>query len=102
MRSLVRHRIDLVQRNTQLKYKIHNILDKYMLKYDVILFSEKGLKWLESQNLGTIDRQLVIDACLKEMKTINELIENIEKQMAFIAINNKKVDLLLGFTGIDY
>ena len=73
-----------------------------MLKYDVILFSEKGLKWLESQNLGTIDRQLVIDACLKEMKTINELIENIEKQMAFIAINNIKVDLLLGFTGIDY
>jgi hypothetical protein len=39
---------------------------------------------------------------LKEMKTINELIENIEKQMTFIAINNKKVDLLLGFTGIDY
>ncbi len=102
MRSFVRHRIDLAQRNTQLKNKIHNILDKYMLKYDVILFSEKGLKWLESQNLGTIDRQLVIDACLKEMKTINELIENIEKQMAFIAINNKKVDLLLGFTGIDY
>lgn len=101
MRSLVRHRIDLAQRNTQLKNKIHNILDKYMLKYDGILFSAKGLKWLESQNIGTIDRQLV-DACLKEMATINELIETVEKQMAFIAINNKKVDLLLGFTGIDY
>ena len=101
MRSLVRHRIDLVQRNTQLKNKIHNILDKYMLKYDGVLFSGKGLKWLESQNIGTIDIQLV-DACLKEMTTINELIQTVEKQMAFIAINNKKVDLLLGFTGIDY
>ena len=102
MRSLVRHRIDLAQRNTQLKNKIHNILDKYMLKYDGILFSRKGVEWLKSQNLGTIDRQLVIDAYLKEMTTINELIENVEKQMAFIAINDKKVDLLLGFTGIDY
>lgn len=36
------------------------------------------------------------------MATINELIENVEKQLAFIAISDKKVDLLLGFTGIDY
>jgi transposase len=72
-----------------------------MLKYDGILFSGKGLKWLESQNIGIIDRQLV-DACLKEMATINELVENVEKQIASIAINNKRVDLLLGFTGINY
>jgi transposase len=36
------------------------------------------------------------------MTTINELIENVDNQMASIAINNKKVDLLLGFAGIDY
>ena len=44
MRSLVGHIIDLAQRNTQLKNKIHNILDKYMLKYDGILLSGKGVE----------------------------------------------------------
>lgn len=101
MRSLVRHRIGLAQRGTQLKNKVHNILDKYMLRYDGRLFSDKGLKWLDSQNLSTIDRQLV-NSYLKEISTISELICDVEKQMASIALNDEKVDLLLGFTGIDY
>jgi transposase len=33
VRSLVRYRIDLAQRRTQVKNKVHNILDKYNLRY---------------------------------------------------------------------
>lgn len=102
IRTLIRHRIDLARRRTQLKNKVHTTLDKYMLKYNGDLFSHKGLKWLDTQNLSTIDRQVIISSYLKETSTINELMANVEKQMASIAITDKRVDLLLGFTGIDY
>lgn len=101
MRTLIRHRIDLARRRTQLKNKVHTTLDKYMLKYNGDLFSHKGLEWLDSQNLSMIDRQL-INSYLKEISTIDELMTNVEKQMAVIAIKDKRVDKLLGFTGIDY
>jgi transposase len=104
IRSLVRHRIDLSQRRTQLKNKVHNLLDKYMLKYKGDLFNSIGLKWLAANSdtkLSTVDRQ-VLNSHLKEISTINELITDVEKEMVNFAINDRRVDLLLGFTGIDY
>ncbi|MEM2760601.1 MAG: transposase [Nitrososphaerales archaeon] len=55
-RALVRHRIELAQRNTQLKNKIHNILDKYLLRYEGRLFTNKGIEWLDSQKLSMVYR----------------------------------------------
>jgi transposase len=106
IRSLVRHRIDLSRRRTQLKNKVHNLLDKYMLKYNGNLFSNSGLEWLTNASnsdtkLSIIDKQ-VLNSHLKEISTINELISEVEKEMVNIAINDRRVDLLLGFTGIDY
>ncbi len=100
-RALVRHRIELAQRNTQLKNKIHNILDKYLLRYEGILFTNKGIEWLNSQKLSMVDRQLV-NSYLKEIATVDEIIDDVEKQMARLAVEDKRVELLLGFTGIDY
>lgn len=97
----MRYRIDLAHRSTQLKNKIHNTLDKYMLKYEGTVFTSTGIEWLNAQKLSIIDRQLV-DSYLKEIVTIGELKDNVEKQMASLAVNDRKVDLLLGFTGIDY
>jgi hypothetical protein len=72
-----------------------------MLKYNGDLFTHKGFQWLDSQNLSIIDRQVLINS-YKEISTINELMANVEMQMASLAISDKRVDLLLGFTGIDY
>jgi transposase len=102
IRTLIRHRIDLARRRTQLKNKVHTTLDKYMLKYDGDLFTHKGFEWLGLQNLSVIDRQVIINSYLKEISTINELVANVEMQMASLAISDKRVELLLGFTGIDY
>ncbi len=102
IRTLIRHRIDLARRRAQLKNKVHTTLDKYMLKYDGDLFTHKGFQWLDSQNLSVIDRQVIINSYLKEISTINELMTNVEMQMASLAMSDKRVDLLLGFTGIDY
>ena len=106
MRSLVRHRIDLARRRTQLKNKIHNLLDKYLIKYKVDLFSTSGLQWLtttiiNNKKTSIIDKQ-ILNSHLKEISTINDLITDVEKEMAKIAIKDERVDLLLGFTGIDY
>jgi len=101
VRALVRHRVDLARRNTQLKNRIHSILDKYMLRYEGELFSKKGLEWLASQSLSSIDKQL-LNSHLKEIATVDELIGNVEREMARIAINDGRIERLLGFTGIDY
>ncbi|MGC1930839.1 MAG: hypothetical protein WA667_17855 [Candidatus Nitrosopolaris sp.] len=66
------------------------------------LFAHKGFEWLDSQNLSIIDRQVIINSYLNEISTINELMTNVEMQMASLAISDKRIDLLLGFTGIDY
>ena len=72
IRTLIRHRINLACRRTQLKNKVHTTLDKYMLKYNVDLFTHKGLEWLDLQDLSKIDRQvIIINSYLKEISTIN-------------------------------
>lgn len=104
VRSLVRYRVDLAQRSTQLKNKVHNILDKYSRRYEGMLFTDKGLEWLDETvrtRLSAIDGQL-INSYLREIGLIEQLTEDVERQMASIAVNDRRVDLLLGFTGIDY
>lgn len=81
---------------------MHTTLDKYTLKYNGHLFSHKGLEWLDAQDLTMINRQVIINSYLNVISTINELMINVEKQMASIAMSDKRVDLSLGFTEIDY
>jgi len=51
--------------------------------------------------LSNIDRQLV-DSYIREITMLGELIQGVEKQLASHATNDRRVDLPLGFTGIDY
>jgi Transposase. len=44
IRALVRYRIDLAERSTQVKNKVHNILDKYLHRCDGEPFSNR---WME-------------------------------------------------------
>jgi transposase len=48
-----------------------------------------------------IDRQLV-DLYMREVSSLDELVEGPNRQLASIAVNDRRVKLLLGFTGIDY
>jgi len=45
IRALVRYRIDLAERSTQVKNKVHNILDKYLQRYDGEPFSNRWMEW---------------------------------------------------------
>lgn len=101
VRDLIRHRIDLAQKRTEFKNKIYGILDKYCLKYDGMLFSDKGLQWLKSQQLNRIDSQIV-NSYLRQIEVTDQIIQETEKEIADLAVHDKRVDLLLGFCGIDY
>jgi len=59
------------------------------------------MEWLVTIRLSNIDMQLV-DSYVREITMLGELIQGVEKQLASHAINDRRVDLLLGFTGIDY
>jgi transposase len=54
-RQLIRHRISLVKMRTEVKNRVHALLDKHGLKCPYTLFSKKGVKWLGSLRLGFID-----------------------------------------------
>jgi transposase len=101
VRDLIRHRIDLVQKRTYHKNKTHSILDKYCIRYDGVLFSERGMQWLKSQQLDSVDTHL-IDSHLQQIELADKLIQQAEKEIAKTAVHDKRVDLLLGFCGIDY
>jgi hypothetical protein len=49
--------------------------------------------------LSNIDRQLVY-SYIREITMLGELIQGVEKQLASHAINDRRFDLLLGFTGM--
>jgi hypothetical protein len=51
--------------------------------------------------LSNIDRQLVY-SYVREITMLGELTQGVEKQLASHTINDRRVDLLLGFTEIDY
>jgi transposase len=109
MRSLVRHMLDLARRNTQLKNMVHNLLDKYSMKYEgKKLFSKTGMEWLAFQRrqnkLRMVDSYMMNSYVILEEieKTINQIMVDFEKQMAALAFNDERMDLLLGFAGIDY
>ena len=86
--------------------RVHAILHKYCLKYDGELFSRQGVEWLRStsQRLSTMDR-FVIRSHLAELETIDRLIDEVNRELAGMATSDrdrKKVELLLGFTGMDH
>ena len=77
------------------------MLDKYCIRYEGVLFSKNGLQWLCSQKLNRIDSQ-ILDSHLSQIDTINGLVENTNECIARLAVADKRIELLLGFCGIDY
>jgi len=101
IRALVRHRVTLVKMRTQIKNRIHAILDKHNVIYQHGIFTKVGLEWLQSLGLPEIDRAL-LTSNLQALRNIESLIEENNLQIAKVALNDEKVNLLMGFTGIDY
>ena len=100
-RELLRHRLDLVKMRTQVKNRIHSLLDKYTLKSPHGLWSRKHIAWLREQDLGFIDNA-IINGQLVLLATLDEQIRVMEDKVAALAVDNPQVKLLMTMPGIGY
>jgi len=75
-RILARHRAGLVKTRTEMRNRIHALLDKHELQHDYSdLFGKQGLEWLSNLRLEGVD-QTVLKTNLALLKTLNETFPN--------------------------
>jgi transposase len=101
-RTLLRHRAGLVKTRTELKNRIHNLLDKYDLKPEFSdMFGKQGREWLRNLQLSSTEKT-ILDVNLQQLESIEHAINKLTTQIAKEAVDRPDVKLLMGFTDIDY
>jgi len=101
-RSLIRLHASLIRMKSEMKNKIHSILEKCDYKHDFSdLFGKAGTEWLRSIEISTIDR-LSIDSYLNAIYSLDEQLDNIERTMAQYSFQSEDVKMLMSITGIDF
>jgi transposase len=101
-RQFIRHRVHLVKMRTEVKNRIHALLDKHGLKCPYkILFSKKGLEWLKGLKLGFTD-DAVLRSDLALLEALDEQIGFVDAKIASVAVNDERVRLLMTMPGLGY
>jgi transposase len=102
VRSLVRHRAKLSKTRTEVKNRIHALLDKHRLRAPCgELFSKEGLEWLKGLKLSSVD-DAVLKSDLGVLKVFDEQIGYVESEIASVALKDSNVELLITIPGIDF
>jgi transposase len=105
LRTLIRHRVNLVRDRTRVKNRVHALLDKYELRGfgGTDMFGRAGMMWLRgiSSELSRVD-QLVLDAELRHIETLNQLVDEVEASIAEESVESEDVRLLMTIPGVDY
>jgi len=101
-RALLRYRSCLVRTRSMVKNRVHALLDKYELSHGFTdLFGARGRRWLEGLELPGNDG-LILKMALAEIEKLDELVEGVSNVIAKEAVKDPRVELLMGFKGIDY
>lgn len=101
-RQFIRHRIHLVKMRTEVKNRIHALLDKHWLRCPYpTLFSKKRVEWLRSLKLGFTD-DAVLRSDLALLEALDEQIGFMDAKIASVAVNDERVRLLMTMPGLDY
>ena len=101
-RQLLRHRLNLVKTRTQVKNRLHSLLDKHGLRIPYPTpFSRKGVAWLREQSLGFMD-DAVLNSDLALLEAVEEQVQIIEEKIAALAVEDPRVRLLMTMTGVGY
>lgn len=105
VRALLRHRITLVRDRTQVKNRIHSLLDNYELPEfeGTDLFGKGGMEWLEQQlpELGGYD-QFILQEELYQLRVLDQLIEEVEQKITTEVEVTADVSLLMSLTGVSF
>ena len=101
-RELLRHRLNLVKNRTEVKNRIHGLLDKHGLRMpETTQFSNGNIAWLRERSLGFMD-DAILRSDLALLETVGEQVERIEEKIAAIAAEERRVRLLMTITGVGY
>jgi len=100
-REFLRARVDFVKNKTQVKNRIHSILDKHGLRFPGTPFSKKSIPWLREQDLGFMDNA-VVKGQLALYETLEEQIQIFEDKIAAMGMEDPQVKLLMTMPGIGY
>jgi len=101
-RELIRHRLRLVKTRTEVKNRIHSLLDKHGLRMPYPTpFSKKNITWLREQGLGFMD-DAILRSDLAILESVDEQVRVIEEKIAALAVEDPRVRLLMTMTGVGY
>ncbi len=100
-REFLRARMDFVKNKTQIKNRIHGILDKHGLRFPGTPFTKKSIVWLREQDLGFMDNA-VIKGQIVILETLDEQIRILEDKIAAKGMEDPQVRLLMTMPGIGF
>ncbi|GAI17638.1 unnamed protein product, partial [marine sediment metagenome] len=100
-REFLRARQMFVKNRTQVKNRIHSILDKHGLRFPWTPYTKKSIVWLREQDLGFMDNA-VVKGQLALLDTLDEQIQVLEDKIAVMGIEDPQVKLLMTMPGIGY
>jgi len=100
-REFLRARQNFVKNKTQIKNRIHSILDKHGLRFPGTPYSKKAIVWLKEQDLGFMDNA-VVKGQLAIFETLDEQIQVLEDKIAAMGMEDPQVKLLMTMPGIGY
>jgi len=100
-REFLRARQDFVKNKTQIKNRIHGILDKHGLRFPGTPYSKKSIAWLRKQDLGFMD-DAVVKGQLALLETLDEQIKVLEDKIAVMGMEDPQVKLLMTMPGIGF
>lgn len=102
LRTLIRHRVDLGHKVTEVKNQVHALLKLNGIANQYTdLFGVYGMKFLKSQKLSSPYKE-ILDSYIRQLGHLKTEIELAEEKLRAIAKKNKRAKLLLSITGINY
>ena len=101
-RELLRHRLNLVKNRTEVKNRVHGLLDKHGLRMPgTTPFSKENIAWLRGLSLGFMD-DAILRSDLALLEAVDAQVTLIEGKIAVLAAEDRRVRLLMTMTGVGY
>ena len=99
-RAIIEHRQKLLQERVRAKNQLRSLLRTHAIVAPRGLWTQKGLAWIEAQELPTSMDRLQRDILMERLGSLRGLIERVEAALGEIAQSQAGVNLLMEIPGV--
>ena len=99
-RAIIEHRQKLLQERVRTKNQLRALLRTHGLVAPRGLWTQRGLAWIEAQELPTSMDRLQRDILLERLGSLRELMRRVEEALGEIAQSQAGVNLLMDIPGV--